>query len=136
MKIIIKATNLKLDLKIEEYVKEKIGGVDKLLNSIDKNVVEARVEIGKTTKHHQKGDIFRAEVNLSLPGQLLRAEAEEWDLKVAIDQVKNELKREIKKYRGKKETKFKRGARRAKNLIRISPLAWFRKEKKGVEKNE
>lgn len=129
MKITIKTTNLKLTPGIEEQVEEKINSVDKLLDDMDRNVVEARVEIGRTTKHHQKGDIFRAEVNLALPGRLLRSVAEEWDLRTALDQVKNELQQEIKKYRGKKEARYKRGARIVKRMLRISPLAWFRKEK-------
>ena len=129
MKITIKTTNLKLTPEIEERIEEKINSVDKLLDDMDRNVIEARVEIGRTTKHHQKGDIFRAEVNLTLPGRLLRSVAEEWDLRTALDQVKNELQQEIKKYRGKKEAQYKRGARIAKRMLRISPLAWFRKEK-------
>lgn len=129
MKITIKTTNLKLTPRIEKYVEEKIGGVDKLLDGMDRNVVEARVEIGKTTKHHQKGDIFRAEANLTLPGRLLRSVAEEMDLRTAIDRVKENLQQEIKKYRGKRDVQYKRGARKIKRLLRISPLAWFRKEK-------
>jgi putative sigma-54 modulation protein len=136
MKITIKTTNLKLTPEIEERIEEKINSVDKLLDDMDRSVVEARVEIGRTTKHHRKGDIFRAEVNLTLPGRLLRSVAEEWDLRTALDQVKNELQQEIKKYRGKKEAQYKRGARKAKRMLRISPLAWFRKEKGGREKNE
>lgn len=136
MKIIVKATNLELTPKVEQYIDEKIGGVDKLLDDMDRNIVEARVEIGKTTKHHQKGDVFRAEVNLTLPGRLLRSEAEEIDLRTAIDRVKEEIRREIKKYRGKKESQYKRGARKAKRLIRLSPLVWFRREKGKREKNE
>ena len=136
MKIIIRTINLELLPRIEEYIHQKIGGVDKLLDDMDREVIEARVEIGKITKAQQKGDIFRAEVNLTLPGRLLRVEAEESDLRTAIDRVKDGLQREIKKYRGKKEAKYKRGARKAKRLIRISPLAWFRKEKGNREKNE
>ena len=136
MKIVIRTINLELLPRIEEYIHQKIGGVDKLLDDMDREVIEARVEIGKITKAQQKGDIFRAEVNLTLPGRLLRVEAEESDLRTAIDRVKDGLQREIKKYRGKKEAKYKRGARKAKRLIRISPLAWFRKEKGNREKNE
>ena len=129
MKIIIKTTNLELTSAIEEHVEQKIGSVDKLLDDMDRETVEARVEIGRITKHHQKGDIFRAEVNLTLPGRLLRSVAEEGDLRTALDQVKNDIQREIKKYRGKKEAQYKKGARKAKRMFRISPLAWFRKEK-------
>jgi len=136
MKITIKTTNLELTPKIQQYVDEKIGGVDKFLDNMDKGVIEARVEIGKTTRGQQKGDIFRAEVNLSLPGRLLRSVAEEIDLRTAIDRVKEEIQREIKKYRGKQEAKYKRGARKAKKLIRLSPLAWFRRKKGSREKEE
>jgi putative sigma-54 modulation protein len=93
------------------------------------------VEIGRTTKHHQTGDIFRAEVNLRLPGRILRSEAEELDWRTAIDRVKEELQAEIKKYRGKMEAKYKRGARMAKKLLRLSPLLLFKK-KGGREREE
>ncbi len=130
MRIRIKTTNIELTPAIEEYVDNKIGGVDKLLEGMDQKVIEAKVEIGKTTQHHRKGDIFRAEVNLIVPGKLLRTEAEEWDLRVAIDEARKDLERKIRKYRGKQSAKYKRGARKAKRLLRISPLAWFKKEKK------
>lgn len=128
MKIIIKTTNIKLTPAIEDYINQKVGGLDKFLNYVEEELKEARVEIGRTTKHHQKGDIFRAEVNLSLGNKVLRSEAEEWDIKAAIDAVKDELEQEIKKYRGKQIARFKRGARLAKKLLRLSPLLWFKKK--------
>jgi len=130
MKIIIKTTNIEPNPAIKEYVDEKIGSIDKFLGNIDRSVTEARVEVGKITRGQQKGEIFRAEVNLTLPGELLRSVAHEEDLRIAIDKVKDELQREIKKYKGKQKARFIRGARRAKKLIRLSPLAWFRREKR------
>jgi len=135
MKILIKATNLRLTPDIEKYVLDRIGSLTKFLGSADSEEVEARVEVGLISKHHQTGNIFRAEVNLNLLGQLLRAEAEEGDLKAAIDAVKEELQEEIKKYKGKRFAQYKRGARLAKKLLRLSPLAWFRK-KGGREREE
>lgn len=129
MRIRIKTTNIKLTPAIEEYVNDKIGSVDKLLDGMDRKVIETKVEIGKTTQHHRKGNIFRAEINLIVPGRLLRTEAEEWDLRVAIDQAKKDIERKIRKYRGKQSAEYKRGARKAKKLLRISSLAWFKKEK-------
>jgi len=105
MKIIIKATNLELTPTIEEYIHQKINGLDKFLGNMDRGTIEARVEVGRTTKHHQKGYIFRAEANLRLSGQLLRVEAEELELRTALDRVKDGLQREIKKYRGRQEAK-------------------------------
>ena len=50
-----------------------------------------------------RGDIYRAEINLRVPGKLLRAEEEAESIHTAINIVKEELERQIKKYRGKKE---------------------------------
>lgn len=127
MQISIKTTNIDLMPAIEEYIHQKIGSLEKFIGA---NYYKVFVEIGKTTQHHKSGDIFRAEVNIELPGRLIRSEAEEWDLRVAIDKVKNELQQELKKYKEVQDVKYKKGARFAKVLSKISPLAWFKREKK------
>lgn len=101
---------------IEAYLKEKINSLDKFLLPDDS--IYADVELAKTTKHHQKGDIFRAEVNLKVPGRLIRAVAEEWDLRVAIDTVKDSLQREIKANKEKNISLYKKGARLFKKILR------------------
>lgn len=101
MRILIKATNFSLTPAIVDYIRKKIGGLNKYLKRLDSSVVEARTEVGKITEHHKKGDIFRAEVNLKLPGKLLRAEEEGGDLYSAIDFVHDELKREIVSFKDK-----------------------------------
>lgn len=138
MKINIKATNLDLTPAIKQYIEEKIGGLEKLLSSkstdwepsVGRPTVEAFVEISRTTKHHHKGPVFRAEINVPMPGQgkVLRAEAEQWDIRVAIDQIKDEIQIELKKYNKSQAAKFKRGSRMIKNLLRFSPLSWFKGE--------
>lgn len=138
MKINIKTANLDLTPAISQYIEEKIGGLEKFisgdgLKQWDEHrqaAVEADVEIARTTGHHRSGDVFRAEVNLKLPGRIVRAEAEEWDIRVAIDKIKDELQIEVKKYKNKQETKYRKGSRIIKKLFSISPLAWFDKEKK------
>lgn len=98
MKIDIKGTNMDLTDAIKDYVNEKIGSLEKYYEGI----LEARVDVGVTTNHHQKGDIFRAEVNLEVPNKgVLRAEAIKEDLYMAINEVKNELQRQIKRYKEK-----------------------------------
>ena len=104
MQIDIKGTNLELTEAIKDYVNEKIGGLEKFFDQI----LEARVDVGLTTKHHQKGNIFRAEVNLEVPQKhIIRAEAEREDLYMAINEVKDELQRQIKKYKEKMRGNFK-----------------------------
>lgn len=147
MKINIKATNLELTAPIREYIEEKIGGLEKFIANpakaewnpeVGKPTMEAFVEIGRTTNHHNKGQVYRAEINVPMPGQgkVLRAESEQWDIRVAIDQIKNEIQIELKKYNQSQNAKFKRGSRFLKNLIRLSPMAWFKKEKGGRDLEE
>ncbi len=116
MKIDLKTTNFEITLSIKTYVQEKLDALDKFLPN-DESIF-ADVELAKTTKHHQKGDIFKAEVNLKVPGRLIRAVAEKWDLHVAIDAVKDELQREITMNKEKKLSFYRRGARLLKKLLR------------------
>lgn len=113
----IKATNIELTDAIRTYAMEKLSDVEKLLDPHDTSVY-AQIEVGKTTQHHKQGEVFRAEINLSLAGGSLRAESEQEDLYAALDEVKDELKREVRKFRGKKETLARRGARTLKRLLR------------------
>ncbi|HDQ22776.1 MAG TPA: ribosome-associated translation inhibitor RaiA [Candidatus Uhrbacteria bacterium] len=104
MQIHIKGTNLELTDAIKNYAHEKISSLEKFYDG----VLIARVEVGVTTKHHQKGNIFRAEANLEVPQKYnLRAEAEKEDLYMAINEVKDDLQRQIKKFKEKKRGNFK-----------------------------
>ena len=128
---------MELTPAITQYIEEKIGSLDRYAENMEKDgdpalgheIVEAFVEIGRTTKHHRQGDIYKAEVNLKIGGQIIRTEKEDWDIRVAVDAVKEDLKIELEKFKGKRNTKYKQGARLVKRALSISPLAWFRKEK-------
>ena len=130
MKINIKATNIELNDSLRFWVQEKIGELEKFLGVFgsedliagEKEKVEFWVEIGKTTKHHLKGDVFRAEVQLYLPKKSLRAEAINVDLRTAINEAKDELQREIKQYKGKRLDKARKWARMAKEKFRTPSL--------------
>lgn len=138
MKIDIKTTNLALTDSISQFVEEKIGSLEKFIPEPLRGDVgadgrhlpiEAFVEIARTTNHHRQGEVYRAEVNLRIAGNVLRAEKEEWDIRVAVDAVKEELRMMLEKQKGLYDTKVKKGARTLKRLTSISPLAWFRKER-------
>src|SRR3990167_2922342 len=115
MKINLKTKNFNLTQSIETYLKDKLNSLDKFLMFDDS--MYADVELAKTTKHHQNGDIFKAEVNLKVPGRLIRAVAEEWDLRVAIDAIRGELQKEIKINKEKNLSLYKKGARMLKKLL-------------------
>lgn len=100
MKIIISTKNISLDDVLRTFVEDKIGGLEKFIGK--SSVVEARVEIGLPSKHHRSGRVYYAEVNLKVGGKLLRATCQHEDLRNAIVDVKNELQRQIKKFKAKR----------------------------------
>lgn len=112
MKINIKATNLDLTPAIREYIEEKIGSLDRFLRRFvgvrpcvglkrfeSKNEIEVFVEIARTTKHHRHGNVLYAEATVPIGKKILRAEHFDWDIRVAIDKVRDKLQQEIKKYK-------------------------------------
>ena len=100
MVINIKFTNIKSDQTIIEYVEQKLNNIYKFIEKFDlEGAVKAHVELGHSTQHHQKGKVFRAEVNLVLPHKTLRAEHEGYDLREAIDLMKDKLERKAIKYK-------------------------------------
>jgi len=100
MDIRIKTTRLDITPAIKKYVEEKISLVFRHLGTI--KLMNCDVEIEKVAPGQHKGEIFRAEVNLTIPGKLLRVEKTEKDLYKAIDKVKDHLDLVIKKYKEKK----------------------------------
>ncbi len=137
MNIIIKGTNLELHNDLKEYVNEKIGGLKKFVENenVDPNSVIVRVELAKTTRHHQHGDIYKAEVNLQLPGKMLRSVEESDDIYKSIDSVKDELREMINSYKDEKLTRTRRGARIIKKLSHLSPMSWAKGEFKKIRRN-
>lgn len=62
---------------------------------------ELLVEVEKENRHHRKGDVFRAEALIHLPGRKLVAKSHGENLSTIITAVRDELKREIGKYKTK-----------------------------------
>lgn len=124
----MRAKDLKITPAIEDYFQKKLDSLEKCIKNFNEDSVRAEIELCRTTRHHRAGDIFRAEINFSLGGLIFRAEAERDDLFTAIDEARDSIEREIKKFKTKKETIFLRGARSLKKKYGLSPLARFRKK--------
>ena len=116
MKTTIKATNLKLTLEITKAIKEKISVLDKLMPGI-RTPVEARVEVALETRHHQKGEIYYAEANLKVLGEIVRAEARADNIFKAISAVRDELQELLEKYKKKRIAKRERAQRALKEKL-------------------
>lgn len=126
MKIIIKATNIRLTDEIRSYLAEKINSLEKYLSG---RFVEVRAEVGQIKRGQKQGEIFRAEVNIKSDEDFFRAEQTEENIFAAIDLVKDELKREIYQTKDKKIALQRRGARAWKKRWAITPSARFKKSK-------
>jgi len=100
MKLRIKATKIELTEKVKDYIQKKMDMVEKYLGDVP--VSNCDVEVGTAVGGQNSGNIYRAEVNLEVPGELLRVEKTEKDLNKAIDKVKSHLEIIIKKYKGKR----------------------------------
>jgi putative sigma-54 modulation protein len=113
MTVTIKGTNLDLTPALKRYATAKVLGVLKFLPT----VTIARLELERTTQHHRKGAVWRAEANLRAPHRLVRAEAFGYDIYAAIDGLRDELTHELKVVKGKRQAEVRR-ARRAKERER------------------
>lgn len=89
----IKGTNMELTEAIKQYVDRRLSALVDICAKY--SPCDVAVEVGKTSQHHQKGDVFYAELNMSIPGGMLRATSTKDDLYAAIDDAKDELKRQL-----------------------------------------
>ena len=118
MNIKTRSKNFDITSAIDDYIVKKFSTLEKFISYHDNVLCEA--EIGRTTTHHKSGDIFRAEININIPGQKqIYAFAEEVDLYTAIDIVRDEAERLIVSQKNKYKTMWRRGATQIKNLIKM-----------------
>lgn len=99
MNINIKATNMDLTDPIREYAEEKVQSLVKFFDKIK----QADIDVGMKSHHHNKGKVYYAEVNLQIPGRILRVSKNSETLYKAIDKVKDHLKVELEKVKGKRD---------------------------------
>jgi len=118
MNLTIKTTHISLTPAIADYLEKKLATLKRIVD-IDGDNVLVQCELGKTTNHHRSGDIFRAEVNLHINGKFLRAVAKRDDLYAAIDEVKDEIAREMTTMKEKRKSLLRKGAHKIKKLLRF-----------------
>ena len=129
MKLQLKATNLELTESISTHVRERMASLERMVRRWG-DEAEAYVEVGRTTRHHRHGDVYRAETNLRFPGGRVYVTREAADLHSAIDAMRDEVLQELSKLQGRRRELYERGARAFKFLKSLSPAAWFKREKR------
>ena len=100
----VKGTGIELTDAIRQYAEEKFSDMTKFFD----NIQNADIDIGLRSQHHQKGKIFYAEINVSVPGKEIRIVKDSEDLYKAIDKVKDHLKSELKEFKERLRHKDKK----------------------------
>jgi putative sigma-54 modulation protein len=106
---------IELTSSISEYIEKKLVTIERLLQNVPPETL-IEVEIEKDSKQ-RKGQGFKTEINIFLPNKRLFASADDDDLYAAIDKVKDEILRELKKQNTKRRDIVRRGAARTKQLF-------------------
>lgn len=132
MRITIRQKNLEITPALATYVESKVvKPVRRLLKWVsEKELPILDLELGRSTRHHQKGKVYQARASLALDGKLLRAEVDDVDIRTALDLLQEELEREILSYKNRLTALARRGSRQAKRLLRFAPAARFREPKR------
>lgn len=112
----IKATNINTSEAINDYVSKRLSKIEKLLRKDP--TVQCDIELAKTTSHHQKGDIFRAEVHVVGANMNIYVSSEKEDLYSAIDDVADQVKLELKSKKSKDISLIRRSGARVKNMMK------------------
>ncbi len=113
----LKTLNIELTQAISEYVDKKLMALHKYIK--EEEELLANVEVGKTSNHHKSGDIFRAEIKVNIGGKDFFASVEKDDLYAAIDEVKDEITKELSRDKKKSEKLFRAGAAKVKNILKM-----------------
>lgn len=102
MKFNIRSKTIEIDERIREIIENKIGSLAKIIPHDD--VIPVDVDLEKD-KHHQKGDIYRLDIQfLFKKGKLIRATSEASSIIGTVNETKQELEVQINKYNKKPES--------------------------------
>jgi ribosomal subunit interface protein len=123
MRVIITTKNLDHSKILDDFIQKKFAVLKRYIDILKKDEVrktlaEVSVNVKKETKHHKKGEIFLVKTHIVLPGKSLVATAKSEDVFLAVIKAKDEIKREIRKYKVKKIDKVRQQQRKVKKQLK------------------
>lgn len=120
MKINLQGKNFELTEAIKDYVLKRVTNLEKLLSTIEASGGEVLVnfEVGRITKHHKLGLVFESSCLINIDGKKFHYSSDKEDVYQAIDEVKESLYEEIRRYKDRKQTLFRRGASSVKKMLK------------------
>lgn len=111
-----KATGTDLSQELQTLLESKFTSLEKYIG--EATDVKCEVEFEKTAPS-ENGQVFRVEANLWLNGTMYRADATEDQFEKAIDEVRAELDKELRRAHKKSQSLLKRGGRKLKEMMRF-----------------
>ena len=108
---------MEITSEISDYLHKRLSSIEKFLPTNEGSFI-VDVELGRTTNHHNTGDVFRAEINLFIGGKTFRAVSEQIDLHSAIDDMKDEVTRELSSFKEKRISIVRRAGQKFKGLFK------------------
>lgn len=120
MKINLQGKNFELTPTITDYVQKKVTNLEKLLSTIEKDGGEVMInfEVGKSTKHHKAGEVFHSDCLININGKKFYSSSDKEDIYQAVDEIKESLYEEIRRFKDRKQTLFRRGASSIKKMLK------------------
>ena len=120
MKINLQGKNFEITEAIRDYVLKRVTNLEKLLSAIEERGGEVMVnfEVGKSTKHHKSGVVFHSDCLINIKGEEFYSSSDKEDIYQAIDEIRESLYEEIRRYKDRKQTLFRRGASSVKKMLK------------------
>jgi putative sigma-54 modulation protein len=105
MELTIKGKNVEITDRLEQYVEQKIGKLDRYLPTITEAWVELSTEGARAAQDRQV-----CQVTVRSNGTILRAEERSDDMFTSIDTVLDKMYRQIARYKGKRKNRWRGSA--------------------------
>ena len=103
--------------EVSDYLDQRLQAISKLIYE-DEELARCEVEVGRAAGHPERGNIWRAELNLAYKGYHLRAEATAETVNAAIDEVKDDITSQLRRGKRLHIRLARRGGALLKRLIR------------------
>lgn len=115
----IKGLDMEVTDAIREYVEQRVLSLGKIINFNDP-LVRISVELGRSANHHKQDEqAYRTEIHLTIPGHTLFAQSFAPDLYASIDEVRDDIMRQVRDTKGRSKSLFRRGGAALKKLLRL-----------------
>ncbi|NBD73795.1 ribosome-associated translation inhibitor RaiA [Patescibacteria group bacterium] len=115
MNITHTALNVEVSDELKAYAEKRFADCEKLL----RDAAAAICGVEYTNDHAQeKGAIYQVKVNLDADGTRYHAEATEESFEAAVDKVKDEVLKELRRAKEKREDAVRKGGLEVKEALR------------------